>query len=730
MSTSKHFDKICAAVLAAVLIITVLFMNGEALGIKAADNSMGYEDKLFDTAKVHTVDIVMDDWDSFIEGCESEEYSVCTVVIDGEKYSDIGIRAKGNTSLSSVKSLGSERYSFKLEFDQYESGKSYHGLDKLCLNNLIQDNTMMKDYIVYQMMQDFGVDSPLCSFTYITVNGEDWGLYLAVEGIEDSFLERNYGSEQGELYKPDSLSFGGGRGNGRDFNMDDFDFTGSEDSTATDGDTSTTVPEGFDGGEMPAMPEDDSGSAMPEMGQNGGGMPNNMGGFGGGDMSELPEDFDMSQLPDDFDVSQLPDDFDASETPTMPEDGSSGEMPDMQGGQNAGNMDGGMGSDDVKLKYVDDDPDSYSNIFNNAKTAVKDSDKTRLINSLKNLSEYSDLENTLDIDEVLRYFVVHNFVCNGDSYTGSMVHNYYLYEEDGLLSMIPWDYNLAFGTFQGGNASSTVNTSIDSPVSGGSVDDRPMVGWIFSDEEYTEQYHELFAEFIEKWFTNGELEALISETAELIRPYVEKDPTKFCTTEEFDSGVSALTEFVALRGEAVSNQLAGDNTAVDTGDLNLSDMGSMGNTNGGGDMGGGNMPENAGDTAQQPQTDDGTENGEQGEMPTMPAEGDMQMPTGMGGEGQMTPPDMSEGGNGQMPQGNGGGMQPQQSEGTDNAEQSTQPTMPAESTQPQGNENREQPAGEQNAPTEAVSSPTQFIVLGASLLVLIIGLVIAIKYKR
>ncbi len=146
--------------------------------------------------------------------------------------------------------------------------------------------------------------------------------------------------------------------------------------------------------------------------------------------------------------------------------------------------------------------------------------------------------------------------------------------------MIPWDYNLAFGTFQGGNASSSVNASIDSPVSG-SLDDRPMVGWIFSDETYTEKYHELFAEFIEKWFTNGELEKLIDDTAEMLRSYVKKDPTKFCTTEEFDTGVETLKQFVSLRAEAVSRQLSGDNTAVETGSLNLSAMGSMG---GGGGM--------------------------------------------------------------------------------------------------------------------------------------------------
>ena len=91
----------------------------------------------------------------------------------------------------------------------------------------------------------------------------------------------------------------------------------------------------------------------------------------------------------------------------------------------------------MKLQYIDDDPDSYQNIFGNAKTDVSSNDEARLIESLKKLSSYEDLEDVLDMDAVLRYFVVHNFVVNGDSYTGSMIHNYYLYEQDGKLSMLP-----------------------------------------------------------------------------------------------------------------------------------------------------------------------------------------------------------------------------------------------------------------------------------------------------
>ena len=221
MSTHRYIDRICLAGAILSLLLMLLFVNGEALGVQPASRVLGYEGRLFDTARVHTIDIVMDGWDDFIETCENEEYAACSVVIDGEAYKNVGIRAKGNTSLSTVSAMGSDRYSFKIEFDQYDGGKTYHGLDKLCLNNIIQDNTYMKDYLTYQMMGAFGVNAPLCSYAFITVNGQDWGLYLAVEGVEDSFLQRNYGREHGELYKPDSMDFGGGRGNGRDFVMGD-----------------------------------------------------------------------------------------------------------------------------------------------------------------------------------------------------------------------------------------------------------------------------------------------------------------------------------------------------------------------------------------------------------------------------------------------------------------------------------------------------------------------------
>ena len=179
MSTNRHIDKICLAALSLALVLALglsfVFASGGAMAQGAA---MGYEDRLFDTERVHAIDIVMDGWDEFLETCENEEYTAGAVIIDGEAYRNVGIRAKGNTSLTTVSSMDSDRYSFKIDFGHYDSGNSYYGLDKLSLNNLIQDATMMKDYLAYRLMGSFAVNAPLCSYVYITVNGEDWGFQL------------------------------------------------------------------------------------------------------------------------------------------------------------------------------------------------------------------------------------------------------------------------------------------------------------------------------------------------------------------------------------------------------------------------------------------------------------------------------------------------------------------------------------------------------------------------
>lgn len=539
MRVHKSFDRLCCIILACILTASIFLVSCGGTGQEAAAQAIGYESRLFDTSTVHRIDIVLDDWEGFLETCENEEYTLCSVVIDGEAQRNVGLRAKGNTSLSQVSAYGNNRYSFKIEFDHYDSANTYHGLDKLSLNNIIQDNTYMKDYLVYQLMGAFGAASPLCSYAWITVNGEDWGLYLDVEGIEESFLQRNYGTVSGALYKPDSMSFGGGRGNGGRFDMEEWQAEGEESSR-----------------QEPLSPD--------------AGAPLNMQ-FPSGE-GEGADSQDGSHM-----QNPLNRQFHAER------DSFTYQNPDMD--QNGGP---GTGSSDVSLIYTDSQFSSYQNIFDNAKTHITDQDRARLIASLKQLNEGTDMDQVVDVEQVIRYFVVHNFVCNFDSYTGMMIHNYYLYEKDGQLTMLPWDYNLAFGGFMGSqDADALVNFPIDTPVSGGEVESRPMLAWIFADEEYTRMYHQYFSEFLESCFTSGFFAQLAENARSLIAPYVEQDPTKFCTYEEFEAAAEQVEQFCLLRAESIRGQLDGSipSTAsgqaqdsgalVDASSIDISAMGAM-----------------------------------------------------------------------------------------------------------------------------------------------------------
>ena len=709
MSTHKSFDRICCIVLAVTIVITVLFMCGEKIGITSTARAMGYETKLFDTSKVHTINIVIDDWDSFLETCTNEEYTSCAVVIDNEAYKNVAIRAKGNTSLTQVKSYGNNRYSFKIEFDHYDSTKSYHGLDKLCLNNIIQDNTYMKDYLCYSMMSEFGVDSPLCSYVYITVNGEDWGLYLAVESIEDSFLQRNYGNDVGELYKPDSQSMGGGRGNGGNFKMSEFN-AGQDSQTDSTADSTQSTTSGQTREIPPSKPNDNS------------------------DNAQQAAD---SQTESATDSTQSSTNEQAQGTPPS--------KPDGEPGGNGGGMGGVNGSDDVSLIYSDDEYSSYQNIFDNAKTDISDSDKDRLIASLKKLNNNEDIADIVDVEEVIRYFVVHNFVCNFDSYTGSMIHNYYLYEKDGQMSMIPWDYNLAFGGFQGAqNASSLINYPIDTPVSGGTVDSRPMLAWIFASDGYTEEYHELFSEFIEEYFDSDYIPNLIESTKEMIAEYVEKDPTKFCTYDEFESGVTALKEFCTLRAESISGQLNGtipstsDGQTADSSSLimaeglNISDMGTMNNGGGSPD---GKAQSNTAQTKSAADNTNTTNDKSFSQTPPNNSESssdgtdnstnsDSSVPTGgFGG----TPPDMSDS-NGSGPPSMPNGEMPSITDGDTQGD-----SQHNNSSENDGNgQNEKAPPQSSEASGETVQTldKNSIIVLAACAGVLILGVAIAFVYRK
>ncbi len=476
MIAHKNITKIVAVVMAVVTCLCLAAIAcaelfAEVLGGPGV--TMEYESRLFDTDEILSINIIMDDgeWNDMLSNAVSETYSQCDVEINGEMFYRVGIRPKGNTSLTSIAGdPETDRYSFKLEFDQYVEGQSCYGLDKLVLNNNYADATNMKEALIYDMYQYLNVDASLYNYARISVNGEYRGVYLALEAVEDSFLLRNYGTENGELYKPDSM----------------------------------------------------------DMGEKGSGFKG--GGFGGFS----------------------------------------------------------MGGNGANLNYTDDELDSYSAIWDGEVTDSGKADHRRVITALKHISEGTSLERYMDVDNLLKYMAVHVFSVNEDSLSGMMAHNYYLYETDGRLNILPWDYNLALGGMGGmggmnGNnsATSVVNDAIDNAFSGTN-----FFNTLMENEEYQSEYYSYLQQLTEEYIFGGGFEAFYSRVRSQIDSLVEIDPTAFYTYEEYLEAADTLYEVVQLRSESIKGQIEGtipstgeeqrnSDALVDASHLDLSVMGSM-----------------------------------------------------------------------------------------------------------------------------------------------------------
>lgn len=369
-----------------------------------------YVTKYFQRDKVMQVNIQVDetDWNHMMAKATAEEFVTATVVINGDVYPTVRIRPKGNSSLRSVAGSDSNRYSFKINFNDIVENQTMAGLTQLNLNNCFSDPSYMREYLSYQIFEEMGVAVPAFSYAAVSVNGEYFGLYLAVESILEPYLERNFGDFTGDLYK------------------------------------------------------------------------------------------------------------------------------------SVGNT----------LKYNGDNPSDYSGL--EVKSTLKNADWSKLIKMLEVLNNGGDIEKYLDVDAALKYIAVSAALINFDSYLGNFGHNYYLYEQNGVFTILPWDLNMSFGGFGG----DTSRLYIDEPTQG-VLADRPLVAKLLANEEYLQTYHGYLEQIATRYLSGGYLEAVTGRLYELISEYVRTDPTAFFTYEQFEQSISGIDTGGVVEDKETVGMVAG-----------------------------------------------------------------------------------------------------------------------------------------------------------------------------
>ena len=457
-------------VFAGLLAMVVLVMG--VLGCGGVSGRMPSQDRdAFITDRVVEVRIVMEDgdWTACQQDVLAEQYVRADFWFDGEHIPDVAVRPKGNSSLKQAARSKSPRFSLKVDFNFFNSARTFRGLKKVNFNNGWSDPTLIRERLGYELFEQIGIPTPRSSFVDLWVNDTHLGVYTMVEQVDKTFLGRHFPKDDGNLYKPEMLA---GSLNWTEAEL--------EEQRARWGTTG----------------QDDLDSSLDIN-------------LGGGKLREIMQAFEQQNEAGDETVIPKPQNL----PPGMP-------LPGVPPGQQRDYL------ELVGLKTNENRPD-HSALLHFLDILNNEPDETFS----------AEIEKVLDVDEVLRFLAVSTLIVHLDNYIGSG-HNYYLYEVDGKFTVIPWDLNMAFGTFNCDiDGEGLINFYIDEPT-GGPVAERPLVKRLLSHPPYLDIYHGYLESLLDGPFSVDVMKSRIDQLADLIRPFVKADELKFYSTEDFERGLT------------------------------------------------------------------------------------------------------------------------------------------------------------------------------------------------
>jgi len=126
-----------------------------------------------------------------------ERIDVQATIREGEQvYTNVAVHLKGSYTFEPVDA----KPSLTLHFDKFAPGQRFHGLQKIHLNNSIQDPSYLCEQLARELFAEAGVVSPRAGHALASLNGRDLGLFVLIEGANKQFIKRNFKSTKGNLY--------------------------------------------------------------------------------------------------------------------------------------------------------------------------------------------------------------------------------------------------------------------------------------------------------------------------------------------------------------------------------------------------------------------------------------------------------------------------------------------------------------------------------------------------
>ena len=108
---------------------------------------------------------------------------------------NVGIRSRGLGSRNGTK-IG-----LRVDMARYTTGQTLVGLSTIVLDNLWQDDAMIRERLAFTLFERLGLAAPRESFCRLFINNEYQGLYAITEEIDGDFARRVTGETDGTVFE-------------------------------------------------------------------------------------------------------------------------------------------------------------------------------------------------------------------------------------------------------------------------------------------------------------------------------------------------------------------------------------------------------------------------------------------------------------------------------------------------------------------------------------------------
>lgn len=156
--------------------------------------------------EIHLGGLSEEELDALEAEPDEEQKGTFELTVDGEAkgvpLADVGIRLKGGAGSSRPIKTG--KSGLKIRFDKFVKGQLFFGVKRLTLNNMIQDPSMVHEALTYEMFHEMGLPASRVGYAFVTLNGEEYGLFLNLETLDEVSLPRWFGETTRHLFEADA----------------------------------------------------------------------------------------------------------------------------------------------------------------------------------------------------------------------------------------------------------------------------------------------------------------------------------------------------------------------------------------------------------------------------------------------------------------------------------------------------------------------------------------------